>query len=355
MVRLAYACALGLLAFAALACDVGSHSAVPAPPVDTNVLDMGDDTDVGDGDIGPTPVEVHGQLHVTGTQLLDASNAPVQLRGVSSMWLNWENTGYAESLPALQWMRNNWHLSVIRAAMGVEPSGAYLSNPDKARAQLTRVVDNAIAAGVYVIVDWHDHTADQHLAQSVEFFTDIARKYAGVPNVLYETFNEPTTQDWSTVVKPYHTAVVAAIRAEEPNSVIVLGTPTWSQDVDKAGLDPVVGDNLMYTLHFYACDHGLNLINKGNTAMKRGLALFVTEWGATAADGGLNGVVCQTQAQQFMDWMKPNSISWSAWKLDDCSPDSSCLLASGAPLDGGWTSQWLHGHGAYVRARMQEQ
>jgi endoglucanase len=205
-----------------------------------------------------------------------------------------------------------------------------------------------------VLIDWHDHNAIDHQEQAVAFFREMAQKYAGVPNVLYETFNEPEMVDWSTQLKPYHTAVVAAIREAEPNGVIVLGTPTWSQDVDAAAKDPVVGSNLMYTLHFYACTHGTYLISKGKTALAHGVALFVTEWGATAADGGLDGEVCQVKAQAFLDWMQPAGISWSAWKLDNCTPDSSCLLSQDAPLDGGWTDQYLHGHGFYVRARMQE-
>ena len=356
MLRFAIALGLGSLAFTSQGCDVGSSSAGSGLTVlDPAALDQGDDSDLGTDVLGPTPVELHGQLHVTGTELRDASDLKVQLKGVSSMWLNWENDGYAESLAGLKWMRNNWHLSVIRAAMGVQPDGAYLSDPELAKAQLEQVVDNAIAAGVYVLIDWHDHNATEHQAESVAFFSEFATKYAGVPNVLYEPFNEPLKLNWSTQLKPYHEAVVAAIRAVEPHSVIVLGTPNWSQDVDQAALDPLVGDNLMYTLHFYACDHGQWLINKANTAIAHGVALFVTEWAATASDGGLDGKVCQVQAQAWHDWMKPHGISWAAWKLDNCVPDSSCILSEDAPLDGGWTGQYLHGHGLYVRARMQEE
>ncbi|MET0794535.1 MAG: glycoside hydrolase family 5 protein, partial [Polyangiaceae bacterium] len=338
MLRLAFACALGLFALSALGCDAGSSSAPPPPPPDPQLLDLGDNSDVGSGDIGPTPVELHGQLQVVGSELRDASNNKVQLKGVSSMWLNWEDTGYAESLPALEWMRNNWHLSVIRAAMGVEPAGAYLTNPEAAKKKLTTVVDNAIAAGVYVIIDWHDHHALDHQAESLAFFTEMATKYAGVPNVLYEDFNEPTNDPTITTwaqIKPYHTAVVSAIRGAGSNGIVILGTSTWSQDVDVASQDPLVGANLMYTLHFYACTHGPGLINKGKAAMERGLALFVTEWGATNADGGLDGEVCQAKAQVFLDWMEPAGISWTAWKLDNCTPDSSCLLSAAAPLTGG--------------------
>jgi endoglucanase len=344
-----------LLALATLGCDVGSESPIETPP-DPSSYEIGNDDDLGAGDdFGPTPVELHGKLHVTGTELRDESNQRVQLKGVSSMWLNWEDDGYAESLDGLKWLRNNWHLNLIRAAMGVTPKGAYLDTPEKAEAQVTQIVDNAIAAGVYVLIDWHEEKAPDHQAAAVDFFSRMATKYAGVPNVLFEPYNEPTGYTWS-VIKPYHEAVVAAIRAADPDneSVVILGTPNWSQDVDLAAQDKLVGNNLMYTLHFYSCTHGGYLISKAKLAMLRGAALFVTEWGATNADGGLDGEVCLDKAQQWMDFLNPAGISWAAWKFDNCSPDSTCFLTPDAPVDGGWTSQYLQGEGLFVRARMQE-
>ena len=344
-----------LLALVTQGCDIGSTSPVEKPP-DLSSLEIGDDSDLGAGDdLGPTPVELHGKLHVSGTELRDESNQRVQLKGVSSMWLNWEDDGYAESLEGLKWLRNNWHLSLIRAAMGITPEGAYLSDPEKAEAQVSKIVDNAIAAGVYVLIDWHEEKAPDHQAASVDFFTRMATKYAGVPNVLYETFNEPTGLTWDQI-KPYHEAVVAGIRAADPEgqNVIILGTPKWSQDVDIAAQDPVVGNNLMYTLHFYSCSHGAGLISKAKSALGAGAALFVTEWGATSADGGLDGKVCLDKSQDWMYFLDPLGISWAAWKFDNCGKDSTCFLTTDAPLNGGWTSNYLKGEGLYVRARMQE-
>ncbi|MDG4832338.1 cellulase family glycosylhydrolase [Solwaraspora sp. WMMD1047] len=300
---------------------------------------------------GDTPVARHGQLRVCGTAMCDRSGARIQLRGISSMWLNWQTQPYAENLTALRWMRDNWNLQVIRAAMGVEPDGAYLSNPTKARGQVETIINNAVTAGVYVIVDWHSHEAQNHQSQAVSFFSDLARRYGHLPNVIWEPYNEPLQVSWTGVIKPYHQAVVSAIRAADPDNIIVLGTPTWSQDVDVAASSPVTGTNLMYTLHFYSCTHGAQLRAKGDAAIRAGLALFVTEWGASHADGGLDGVICQSEAQAWIDWMRANSISWTAWKLD-VGTDTTNLLSPGAPVTGGWTN-YLRGHGPFVVASMR--
>jgi endoglucanase len=331
------------LSFFASACDMGTSSTTPTKASDVIATDDSWER------VGPIPVEAHGRLAVVGKQLVDQNGDAVQLKGVSSMWLNWETDGYAESAQALVWMRDHWNLSVIRAAMGVAPSGAYLTNPEKALQQVDAIVENAIAAGVYVLIDWHDHDALIHQEQSVAFFSAVAQKYADVPNVIYEPFNEPLAVDWSTALKPYHEAVVAAIRASDPDNVIVLGTPAWSQGVDIAARDPLDGTNLMYTLHFYSCTHTGWLRSRAQTALNAGLALFVTEWGATDADGGLDGDVCLDEAGLWLDFLETNQIGWTAWKLDNCPVDSTCLLQPEAPLHGGWTSEYLHGHALFVR------
>ena len=332
-------------------CDSGKSTLVPPKGDATN---QGNDVDLGSDDgLTPTPVALNGRLQVVGADLLNEAGDRVQLKGVSSMWLNWESQAYAEDATALRWMRNNWKLSVIRAAMGVEPDGAYLTNPDATKLQLYEVVDHAIDAGVYVLVDFHAHKAYEHQNDAVRFFSEVAAKYAGVPNVIYETFNEPVGITWPDL-KKYHEAVVAAIREQDGEAPIVLGTPNYSQDVDVAATDPVAGSNLLYTLHYYACTHKGSLRQKADIARAHGLALFVTEWGATAADGGTDGVVCLDEAQLWDDWLNANGVSWSAWKLDGCEPDASCLLMPGAPVDGGWTDQYLHGHAKFVRGRMQQ-
>lgn len=301
-----------------------------------------------------TPVGIHGQLSVSGTQIVNQSGKPYQLKGPSSMWLNWESQPYAENKQGVMWMRDNWNASVIRAAMGITPAGAYLTNPTKAKSQVKQVVQNAIDLGLYVIIDWHEETAQDHQSEAIAFFTEMAQTYGNTPNVIYETFNEPVRADWTTVLKPYHEAVVAAIRAVDPDNLIVLGTPNWSQYVDQAALNPLVGTNLLYTLHFYSCTHGASLRSVGDVALSKGAPIFVTEWGATNADGGTTGTLCLDEAQRWHDWMNQHGISWAAWKFDACT-DLSCYFKRTAPVTGGWTDAQLNGHAPFVRDRMKEQ
>ena len=181
----------------------------------------------------------------------------------------------------------------------------------------------------------------------------MATAYGAYPNVIYETYNEPLKVDWATVVKPYHEAVVTAIRAVDTDNVIILGTPNWSQSVDVAAQSPLTGDNLMYTLHFYACTHTQALRTKAQAALTAGLPIFVTEWGATNSDGGVTGTLCLDEAQKWHDLMNENKISWAAWKFDDCK-DLSCFFKAGTPPNGTFTAEQLNGHAPFVRDRMRE-
>jgi endoglucanase len=311
-----------------------------------------------------SPVATWGQLAVSDVHLVSATGQNVQLKGVSSMWLNWESRAFAENKDGMGWMRDNWNLSLMRAAMGVEPSGAYLSNPSAAMNKVRTIVHNAIDQGVYVLIDWHDHHAQLHPSDAVTFFDTMSKEFGSFPNVIYEPFNEPncaTQVDncsaderlaWPEL-KQYHEQVVAAIRANDPDNVIVLGTPSWSQEVDQAAANPLSGSNLMYTLHFYSCSHTAWLRDRAQQALQDGLPIFVTEWGATDADGGTDGLLCLDEAQAWHDWMNSNSVSWAAWKFDSCK-DSTCFFNSNVSLSGGWTDAELTGHGPFVRDRMLE-
>lgn len=294
-----------------------------------------------------TPVERHGQLRVEGVHIVDQHGEPVVLRGMSLFWSQWMPQFY--NADAIQWLADDWKVTVVRAAVAV-PEGGYLENPERETAKAEAAIEAAIAAGVYVIVDWHAHQPEPEAAR--RFFAHIARKYGQHPNLIYETYNEPLPEHtWAEVVKPYHEAVIPVIRAHDPDSLIVAGTPTWSQDVDIAAADPLAFDNIAYTLHFYAGSHRQPLRDKAAEAIRQGAALFVTEWGTTQATG--DDGIDEAETRLWWDFMEANRLSHANWSVADKREDSA-VLVPGASGAGGWSEDQLTPSGRLVRARLRE-
>jgi len=295
-----------------------------------------------------TVVQQHGQLSVKGNRIVDKNGQPVVLRGMALYWSQWKGQFYNTN--AVKWLRDDWRCTIVRASMAVG-SGGYLANPEREKAKVKTVVQAAIDLGIYVIIDWHDHNAHRNPAQAQAFFEEIARAYHQYPNVIYELWNEPlNSHDWSTVIKPYHEAVIPKIRAHDPHNLIVCGTQTWSQDVDKASRDPLKFDNVAYTLHFYTSTHKQSLRNKAATALRNGVALMVTEWGASEASG--NGYLDVDETRRWWDFMDQNQLSWCTWSVADLR-ETSAALRPGANPNGGWTTNEISRAGLLVREELR--
>jgi endoglucanase len=102
---------------------------------------------------------------------------------------------------------------------------------------------------------------------------------------MYEIWNEPVQESWE-VIKGYHEAVIPAIRAVDPESIIVVGSRHWDQELEEASLNPIKGvKNVAYAIHFYSGTHRQALRDNGARAMKNGVALFASEYGLSTASG----------------------------------------------------------------------
>jgi endoglucanase len=294
-----------------------------------------------------TAVEYYGPLRVVGNKIVGTGDSVVQLRGMSFYWSQWIGKYY--NAGTVKWLKDDWYCNVIRAAMAVE-NGGYLTSPDTEKQKVFDLVDAAIANGMYVIVDWHDHNAADHLQASAKFFAEISKKYGDKPNIIYEPFNEPLQVSWSAVVKPYDQAIIDTIRKYDPDNLIICGTPTWSQDVDIAANDKLVGTNIAYTLHFYAGTHKQALRDKAAAALNKGVALMVTEYGTTDATG--DGAVNQNETNLWYSFLDANKISSCNWSIAD-KAESSAALFSGASSNGNWMNNQLTISGAFVRQEMR--
>lgn len=288
------------------------------------------------------PVKMHGRLKVEGTRLVDENNHPYALRGMSfgwsCFWPRFYNAG------TVDWLYKDWNCSVLRAAMGVEPQGGYIANPAGSKALIEAVVEGAIKAGIYVIIDWHSHHVN--LEEAKTFFGEMAAKYHQYPNIIYELFNEPAEANWPQV-KAYSEAVIKVIREKDPDNIILVGCPKWDQEIQLPAADPIKGyKNLMYTMHFYAGTHKQWLRDRTDAAIKAGLPVFISESAGMEASG--DGPIDYKEWQLYVDWINKNGLSWITWSISDKNETCSVLNPS-ASSTGHWKQSDLKESGIKTR------
>lgn len=275
-----------------------------------------------------SPVERHGQLRVEGTQLVDSKGAPVQLRGVSmgwhNMWPRFYNQGTVDRLTG------DWGADLVRCSVGVAHlDSGFDCDSVAAYAVVDSIVQGAVRNGAYVLVDFHSHP--NKLADAKRFFTHVAGKYGHLPNIMYEIWNEPTEVPWSEC-KAYAEALIPVIRALDPDGIVVVPTPRWDQEVDKAADDPISGTgNLLYSLHYYAATHTGWLRDKAQYALDKGLPLIMSECASMLHTG--DGVIDTKEWDEWMRFADEKGISWAAWSISD--KDETCsMLRPSAASDG---------------------
>lgn len=311
-------------------------------------------------------------LHVEGTALVNANGEKVKFKGISlgwhNLWPRFYNAGAIESL------HNDWGSNCFRLAIGADDlhedlngttdHPGYMSDPDGSLACLFAAADAAIANNCYVIVDWHSHLT--HLDAAKDFFTKVAERYKGVPNVIYELFNEPvsrafeTKHDYSDLgdnealteywkdLKAYAEELISTITAiDNSNPVILMGCPSWDQRIDFPAADPITSyGNIMYTMHFYAATHGAWLRDATDAAMKAGLPVFISECAATEASG--DGFIDVEAWETYCSWADNNGLSMMAWSVSDKN-ESCSMFTKEATSEGPWGDEVIKQWGKMVK------
>lgn len=288
-------------------------------------------------------VKHHGKLHVEGTQLTDQNNNPVVLRGMSFGWHSMWPRFYNEK--AVKWLKKDFNCNVVRAAMGIELGKmSYIKEPEFSKERIEAVINGAIKSDIYVIIDWHSHNVN--LKEAKVFFAEMSKKYAKYPNIIYEVFNEPDYESWQEV-KAYSEEVIKIIRENDPDNIILVGSPHWDQDVNLPAADPIKGyKNIMYTMHFYAATHGKELRDRTDYALEKGLPIFISESAGMEASG--DGPLNMKAWQEYIDWMESRKLSWITWSVSD--KDETCsVLKKSAKSEGNWKVDDLKESGIKVR------
>lgn len=303
-----------------------------------------------------TPVATHGELSIKDNKMYDEHGNEYQLRGMSLFWSNWQ--GKFWNYDAMKWLRDDWNCNVIRAAMGAtstKDNSGYMERPEMELQKMRTVIEACIDLGLYVVVDWHSHHAHSNAGEkemAQDFFKKIVADYGNYPNVLFEVYNEPQDGGWSSGVKAYNEAIISTIRQAGSDNIIIAGTPFYSQNVDEATNDPISGDNIAYSFHYYAGAPAHNdLRGKLYAASDDNKKyVFVSEFGTCNSDG--NGGVDPANSETWWQILDQRGISWCNWAVSDVD-EAASIVNPGSSITGNWSSSDLTQSGNIVRTKLR--
>lgn len=301
-------------------------------------------------------------LHVEGTALVDEAGEPVLFHGVSLGWHNlWPRFYNADCIKSLH---SDWGVRIVRAAIGADSHanadnpgchGGYQTEKDFAMEHLYAVVDACIAEGCYVIIDWHSHklhpgqSADGQSDLAADFFKEVFQKYKGVPNVIYELYNEPV-EDSVEELFAFCDSITSLIpEGEKP--LVLMGCPHWDQDIHEvadriaAGIAPAY-DNLMYTVHFYAATHKDYLRDRCDYAMGKGVPVFISECASCECTG--DGPMDLESWEQWCSWADSKGVSMLTWSISDKKETCSMFIPE-ATSGGPWGEEVIKPWGKIVK------
>lgn len=290
-----------------------------------------------------SPVSANGRLKVKGTKIVNEKGKAFVIKGVSTHGLSWYPQ-YVNKKAFASLKKKG--VNTIRLAMYTEEYQGYCSSGEENKKNLKKLIAKGVKAasglGMYVIIDWHilsDGNPLTNQAEAKKFFKEMAKKYASSKNVLFEICNEPNGGDgnWANIRK-YAKTIIKTIRSVNKKAIIIVGTPTWSQDVDVAVQNPLSGGNIVYALHFYAATHGQYLRDKFVAAVKKGLPILVTEFGITEASG--DGTISKAEGSKWMKLLNKYKTGRVCWNLSNKAENCALIKASCNKINGWKTGDY---------------
>ena len=305
----------------------------------------------------------YGRLVVTGKKLTDLNGVPVCLRGISTHNLSLYDEYVNEA--AFTDFADKYNISILRLAMysaNADDRDGYADSNDEHRAYLEDLIMKGVEIcaklGIYCLVDWHillDYNPNMHKDMAIRFWKNICPKLKEYDNVILEICNEPNVDlktgeqaEWKDITA-FANEIIPVIRAIDDSKIIIVGTPVWSQKVDRAADSPLDYPNIMYTLHFYADSHKKDLRNLMHYALKKNLPIFVTEFGICNASG--DGNINDEEGNIWIDELIQNDISYIMWNLSN-KAETSSLLRSDCTKTSGFSDSDLSESGLRMKKYM---
>ncbi len=351
-------------------------------------------------------------IRVQGNKFVDGFGHVVQLRGVNFSgiefvamdgWNPSDASGGQGGQPdGPNWAAiRNWHANIVRLPLNeaswldyscTDTNGA-VRDPDPGhnyRSSIARLVTQANAAGLYVILDLHVtapgtacpriQTQMADADHSLAFWTSVAKLFKSNPAVMFELFNEPflnfefTGNAWSYMMQgtkgsftgfpaqsgggPWknvkqswaiasYQAMIDTVRATSATNVVLVGSMQYAQDLSgwlaNRPTDPQ--NQMAVTWHPYptfGTTWGTYAYSQPNFApavftdvqniRAAGFPVIATETGDQNTPGTLGAPLIST-VTRFAD---QNGVSLLGWTWDVWGSPSNVLVkdVDGTPTDG---------------------
>jgi len=209
-------------------------------------------------------------LKVKG-DLLVADGQPIRLRGINWGWWHLSGTRYSEA--DMQKLAQ-WGANTVRLAFSyndLETDDHPPAWKEDGFKDLDEVTQWGKRYGIRVILDMHVVPGGQSTAhycagghnllwtdnfsqdRFVALWSEIARRYHGRTEVAaYELMNEPgSNQKTSKLLRSIDQRAMVAIRAVDPDKIIVVGGDNGSGPGDLTETMKFPDDNILYTFHWY--------------------------------------------------------------------------------------------------------
>lgn len=298
------------------------------------------------------------KISVSGNRLVNASGNQVVLHGVSHFDPTWQAMGedpdvgvWNESLFDIM---KSWHVDLVR--LPIHPAVWRRYGADEVFAVIDQAIDWCEEREMYAIIDFHsigfppedDYMSGVDMvfgelyetttAEIQDFWNQVSTKYATQPIVaFYELFNEPARdsaidfpnvydlEDWS-IWKNYVESIVDIIRANDPDTVILVGGFQFAYDLTYLADSSINKSNIAYSVHIYP-DSNWKL--DWETAFGRfseTYPLVATEFGYDNSIGAYSESNYNkwggegTFKMKLIEYFEEKNISWTAWSFSIFEP-----------------------------------
>lgn len=279
-------------------------------------------------------VNSYGALSVNGNDINNSEGLKVVLKGMSSYGI--QECGDFFTSEVVKTLAEDWGCDVLRIAItGDANSEGYMKEPERYFDNICKICDMCVAQGIYVIVDWnvlYGESSDENTDAAVDFFSRLSVIYSDTDNIIYEINNDPVkandelgaSDEWENNIKPFATRVIDAIRENDSNNIIIVGTPKNGLGVNAASKSQLEYSNIAYGFRFFSGPHTEEQRNAVAEALGDGVCVFVTQWALTN-EYGVGGIHLP-ESNKWIEFFRKNGISWCNYAIGSTSTDDTNAL-----------------------------